>query len=156
MNKVVLDVGIVALAHAKPEIPGHESALGHVRRAIRGERQTVIPYPTVLGAHHVLRDIYRVPRAEASHRLSGFVGAERPQWYGAITETDVTGALSIAGEHNIGAWDGYYAYVARETGANTVLTLDDDFERVDGISPEVILSSDEFTELSAYIDEISG
>jgi predicted nucleic acid-binding protein len=155
MSEIVLDVGVVALAHTNPETPGQENALDHVRRAIRGERETVVPYSSVLGAHHVLRDVYRMPRAEASHRLSGFVGAERPQWYGGITERDSMEALSIAGEHNIDAWDGYYAHVARKTGAGTVLTLDDDFERVDGFSTEVILSPTEFAELSEYIDEIS-
>lgn len=156
MSDVLLDVGVVALAHTKPETPGHEVALDHIRRAIRGERATVIPYPAVVGAHHVLRDIYRMPRAEASHRLIGLIGAKQPQWYEAITETDIDGALTIVGEHNIDAWDGYYAHIARETDAKTVLTLDDDFERVDGLTAEVVLSSDEFTELSDYIDSISG
>lgn len=156
MGDTLLDVGVIALAHTNPEIPGHEVALEHVRQAIRGDERTVVPYPAVIGAHHVLRDIYRMPRAEASHRLSGFVDAKRPRWYGAITAREVDGALTIAGEHNIDAWDGYYAHVARETGARTVLTLDDDFERADGLSVEVILSPDEFGELSASLDDISG
>lgn len=156
MDEALFDVGVIALAHTKSETPGHDVALDHVRRAIRGKRATIVPYPAIIGAHHVLRDIYRMPRAEASHRLAGFVGAKRPQWYDAITGSDIDEALTIAGEHNIAAWDGYYAHVARETGAKTVLTLDDDFDRVDGLTAEVILSPDEFTELSAYLDRISG
>lgn len=156
MDDTLLDVGVIALAHTNPETPGHEVALDYVRQAIRDDERTVVPYPAVIGAHHILRDIYRMPRAEASHRLSGFVGAKRPRWYGTITASEVDGALTIAGEHNIDAWDGYYAHVVRETGARTVLTLDDDFERVDGLSAEVILSADEFGKLSAYLDDTSG
>lgn len=157
MGDTLLDVGVIALAHTKPETPGHETALAYVRQAIRGHgERTIVPYPAVIGAHHVLRDIYRMPRAVASHRLAGFVGAKRPRWYDTVTGTDIDGALTIAGEHNIDAWDGYYAHVARETGANTVLTLDDDFERVDGLTAEVILSPGEFAELSDYLDGISG
>jgi predicted nucleic acid-binding protein len=156
MSEAVLDVGVTALAHAAPATPGHESALEHVRRAIRGERETVVPYPAVVGAHHVLRDVYRMPRAEASDRLAGFVAAERPHWYDTATEADIEAALSIAGTHNIDAWDGYYAHVARNTGASTVITLDDDFERVGELSADIVLSSAEFADLSAYIDGISG
>lgn len=151
---VVFDVGVVALAHAGT--PVSEPALGYVRRAISGDITAVVCSTAVLGAHHVLNRVYRVSRAEASRLLSNFVGAQRIDWCDDIGERAVRGALSIAGEHNIDAWDGYYAHVARETGANTILTLDDDFERVDGLSTEVILSPTEFADLSTYIDGISG
>ena len=156
MSEVLFDVGVLALAHTKPETPGQGSALSHVREAIRGERSTVIPYPAIVGAHHVLRGVYRMPRSEASHRLTGLVGAQQPCWYGSVAESDLTGALALAGQHNIDAWDGYYAHVARETGATTILTLDDDFDRIGDIEAEIVLSEAEFENLTAYINDISG
>ena len=150
---VLFDVGVVALAHAGT--PVSEPALEHVRAAIGGDITAIVAGSAVLGAHHVLDRVYHVSRADASRLLSNFMDAQRIVWYDDIGETPVRDALSIAGEHDIEAWDGYYAHVARETGANTVLTIDDDFERV-GLSTEVILSSDEFAELSTYIDEIAG
>jgi hypothetical protein len=47
---------------------------------------------------------------------------------------------------NVDEWDGYYAQVAIAEGVNTVLTLDDDFERFNPFDTEVILSPDEFSE----------
>jgi len=35
---------------------------------------------------------------------------------------------------------------------NTVLTLDDDFERFDAFATDVILSPDEFRELNEYLE----
>lgn len=153
-DPVLFDVGVVALAHAGT--PVSEPALEHVRAAIGGDITAVVAGSAVLGAHHVLKQVYHVSRDDASRLLSNFMDARRIEWYDDIGEIPVRDALSIAGEHNIEAWDGYYAHVARTTGANTIFTLDDDFDRADGVSTEVILSSDEFVELSAYIDEISG
>lgn len=42
--------------------------------------------------------------------------------------------------------------VAIDEGVNTLLTLDDDFERVDRFVTEVILSPDEFRELNRYLE----
>lgn len=154
MGDALLDVGVITLAHADPETPGHEVALEHVRRAIRGERDTVVPYPAVVGAHHVLREAYRIPRPEATYRLTGFVEATRPRWYDAVSEADVRGALALSGDHNVDSWDGYYAHVARETGATTVLTLDDDFDRIDGLTAEIVLTDEEFARLNDFLAEL--
>jgi hypothetical protein len=54
---------------------------------------------------------------------------------------------------NIDGWDGYYAQVAVAEGVNTVLTIDDDFERVDDFDTEIILSTEEFRELNAFLGE---
>ncbi len=46
---------------------------------------------------------------------------------------------------------GPYARVAIDQGVNTVLTIDDDFERFDVFDTEVILSPDEFSELNRFL-----
>ncbi len=61
------------------------------------------------------------------------------------------GGLSWAGEANVGGWDGYYAQVAIDEGVSTVLTIDDDFERIDAFDTDVILSADEFSELNRFL-----
>jgi len=42
--------------------------------------------------------------------------------------------------------------VAIDEGVDTVLTIDDDFERFEAFDTEVILSRDEFRELNRYLD----
>lgn len=156
MSDALLDVGVIALAHTKPDTPGQETALDSVRRAIRGERSTVIPYPAVIGAHYILREAYRMPRPVASYRLAGLLDAGQPDWYDSAGAEETRAALALAADHNIDGWDGYYAHVARETGATTVLTLDDDFDRVDGLAAEVLLTDEEFERLDAFIEELGG
>jgi predicted nucleic acid-binding protein len=63
----------------------------------------------------------------------------------------VSDGFSLATDLNIGGWDGYYAQVAIKAGVETILTIDDDFERVDGIETDVVLSSAEFAELNDYL-----
>ena len=150
---VLFDVGIIALSHA--EAPVSDRALDYVRQAIVGDLDAVVPYTAVIGAHHVLRNVYRFPRETATEILTNFLDAKRIYWYGKLEGPDARSALTIAGEHNIDSWDGYYARAARETGATTILTLDDDFERVDGLTPEVVLSDDEFEELNDHITSLS-
>ena len=58
-----------------------------------------------------------------------------------------------AKEANVDGWDGYYAQVAIDEGVNTVLTIDDDFERFDVFDTEIILSPDEFSELNEFLGE---
>lgn len=151
---VLFDVGVIALAHA--ETPVSEPALEYVREAIHGDLDAIVPYAAVIGAHHVLRGVYRVPRETVTDLLSNFLDARRIHWHGTLSESEVRSALAIAGENNIDGWDGYYAIVSREAGASTVLTLDTDLDRPDGIEAEVILSRSEFTELDRFIDELSG
>lgn len=151
---VLFDVGIIALSHA--ETPVSDRALDYVKQAIRGDLDAVVPYTAVIGAHLVLRSAYRFPREKATNFLTNFLGAKRIYWYGGLEESDARSALAIAGEHNIGPWDGYYARVARETGATTILTLDDDFERVDGLTTKVVLSDSEFEALNDYIESLAG
>ena len=69
-----------------------------------------------------------------------------------MTESTVRAAFDPAADHNIDGWDGYYARVAREEGVETILTLDDDFEGVDDVTADVILSPEEFSTLNEYID----
>jgi len=64
-------------------------------------------------------------------------------------------SLDVAGSNNIEAWDGYYAEVVKDTGADKILTLDDDFDDVDGVDFEVVLNQNEFEKLSDFIDQLN-
>jgi predicted nucleic acid-binding protein len=145
----LFDVGVIALAHT--EAPVREAALSYVRDAIGGEIDAVVPYPAVFGAHTVLTTYYGRSNAEASRLLGNFIDAKRIRWYDGISEGTVRGALAQASDVNIGGWDGYYAQVAVDEGVNTMLTIDDDFERFDAFDTEIILSPDEFRELNTFL-----
>ncbi|WP_136601202.1 type II toxin-antitoxin system VapC family toxin [Salinigranum halophilum] len=145
----LFDVGVIALAHT--DAPVRDAALSYVRDAITGDIDAVVPYSAVFGAHTVLTTYYGRSNADASRLLQNFMDAKRIHWYGELSETVVRGGLSRAGDANGGGWDGYYAQVAIAEGVNTVLTIDDDFERFDAFETEVILSPEEFSELNRYL-----
>lgn len=69
-----------------------------------------------------------------------------------MPESVVEEAFARSTTANIDGWDGYYAQVAIEEGVETILTLDDDFEDVDGITAEVVLSPAEFATLNEYVN----
>ena len=145
----LFDVGVIALAHT--DAPVRDAALSYVREAIAGEIDAVVPYPAVLGAHTVLTTYYGRSNADASRLLANFMDAKRIHWYDGMAHDVVRGGLSQARDANVGSWDGYYAQVAIEEGVNTVLTIDDDFERFDAFEAEIILSPAEFRELTRYL-----
>lgn len=80
-----------------------------------------------------------------------FAESKRLYWYDQIPIDIVREGLACSAELNIDGWDGYYAQVAIEEGVQTILTTDDDFERVDGVSAKIILSDDEFARLNDYL-----
>ena len=57
-GSVLFDVGVIALAHAGT--PVSEPALEYVREAIHGDLNAIVPYAAVIGAHHILRGVYRI------------------------------------------------------------------------------------------------
>ena len=69
----------------------------------------------------------------------------------SIPEDLVWDGFSQASEANVSGWDGYYPQVAINEGVNTVLTIDNDFQRFDAFDTEVILSPEEFNELNRYL-----
>lgn len=145
----LFDVGITSLAHAGT--PVSETALSYVRKAISGEIDAVVPYASLVGAHHVLASVYGFSNEEASELMSRFMDANRVHWYDEIGESTVRSGFECASAVNIEGWDGYYAEVALEEGVGTILTIDDDFRRVDGVSTEVVLSPEEFDRLNEYL-----
>lgn len=145
----LLDVGVIALAHTNA--PGRDSALSYVKAAIAGDIDVVVPYPALFGAHTVLTTYYGRSNPDASRLLLNFMDANRIHWCGGMSEVVVRGGLSQASDANVGGWDGYYAQIARDEGVNTVLTIDDDFERFDAFETEIILTSDEFRELNNFL-----
>ncbi|WP_136687114.1 type II toxin-antitoxin system VapC family toxin [Halorhabdus amylolytica] len=147
----LFDVGVIALAHT--EAPVRDAALSSVRDAITGDIDAIVPYPAVFGAHTVLTTYYGRSNAEASRLLENFIDANRIHWSDRLPETLVSDSLDNARTAKIGGWDGYYAQAAIEEGANTLLTIDDDFERFDELDTEVILSSAEFRELNAFLEQ---
>ena len=145
----LFDVGVVALAHAGTPVSG--SALSHLQDAITGTIDGVIPYAALVGAHHVLSSYYGFSNARASQLMQNLMDSKRIYWYDDMPEEVVRSGFSLAGELNIDGWDGYYAEVAFNEGVGTILTIDDDFESVDGVTTEVILSSDEFATLNEFL-----
>jgi len=145
----LFDVGVIALAHTAA--PVRDVALSYVQDAIAGDIEAVVPYPALFGAHTVLTTYYGRSNADAARLLQNFMDAKRIHWYDRIPEDIVWDGFSQASEANVGGWDGYYAQIAIEEGVNTVLTIDDDFQRFDAFDTEVILSSEEFKELNRYL-----
>ena len=146
----LFDVGVIALAHT--ETPVRERALPYVRGAIAGEIDAVLPYPALYGAHTVLTTYYGLSNADASRLLGNFMDSSRIHWYGGMPEPVVRNGFSLASDANVGGWDGYYAQVAIEEGVNTVVTIDDDFERFDAFETEILLSPEEFRELNRFLE----
>jgi len=145
----LFDVGVIALAHT--ETPVRDAALSYVQDAIAGDIDAVVPYPALFGAHTVLTTYYGHSNADASRLLQNFMDAKRIHWYDGMSQDVVRDGLSQASNINVDGWDGYYAQVAIDEGVNTVLTIDDDFERFDAFDTEVILSPDEFSELNMFL-----
>lgn len=148
----LFDVSLIALAHAKT--PVSESALQYVRRAVTGKIDAVVPHSALIGAQHTLRGVYRFSNDDASRLMIQFRDARRIHWYEGIPEKILRDGLDIAGAENVDGWDGYYGAVAQDQGIKTILTLDSDFERVDGVTCEVVLDSEQFEELNEYIDHL--
>lgn len=146
----LFDVGVIALAHT--EAPGRDTALSYVQDAIAGDIDATVPYPAVFGAHTVLTTYYGRSNEGASRLLGNFMDAQRIHWYGEMAAETVRGGFLRASDANVDGWDGYYAQVAIEEGVNTVLTIDDDFERFDAFETEVILSPEEFSELDRFLE----
>lgn len=145
----LFDVGVIALAHSSA--PVRDTALSYVREGVAGEIDAVVPYPALFGAHTVLTTYYGYSNGDASRLLQNFMDASRIHWYDRMPQDVVRDGFSRASEANVGGWDGYYAQVAIDEGVNTMLTIDDDFERFDAFETEIILSPDEFAELNDFL-----
>jgi predicted nucleic acid-binding protein len=145
----LFDVGVIALAHSRA--PVRDTALSYVQDAVTGEINAVVPYPAVIGAHNILTTYYGQSNAGAAQVLQNFMEAKRIHWSSKMSENILRGGFSQASKANVGGWDGYYAQVAVDEEVNTVLTIDDDFERFDGFATEIILSPDEFRELNQFL-----
>lgn len=149
----LFDVGVIALAHT--EAPVRDAALSYIREAIAGDIDAVVPYPALVGAHTVLTTYYGRSNEDASRLLQNFMDAKRIHWYDGMSEDVVYDGFSRASDANVDGWDGYYAQVAIEEEVNTVVTIDDDFERFDAFDTEVILSPDEFVQLNRFLEKWS-
>lgn len=148
----LFDVSVIALAHAGT--PVSDPALQYVRQALGGEISAVVPHAALIGAQHILRRVYRYSWDDAAQLIGNFRGGKRIYWYDSIPEPVFRDGLAVSGAENIDGWDGYYAAVARSEGVETVLTLDDDFQRVDDVACEVILSDQQAQQLNTYIQSL--
>ncbi|WP_129115018.1 hypothetical protein [Halegenticoccus tardaugens] len=70
-------------------------------------------------------------------------------WYDAIDERTVSDGFELSGGANVDG--GYYARVAVEEGVETILTIDDDFDRIDGVNAEVVLDPEELRRPNEYL-----
>lgn len=146
----LFDVGVIALAHT--QAPVRDTALSYVREAIAGEIDAIVPYPALFGAHTILTTYYGRSNEDASRLLQNFMDAKRIHWYDGLSEAVVSDGFSRATDANVGGWDGYYVQVAIETGANSILTIDDDFERFGAFETEIVLSPEEFDRLNRFLE----
>ena len=131
----LFDVGVVALAHS--DAPVRDTPLSYVKRAIAGEIDAVVPYASVVGAHNALTTYYGLSNAPASRLMENFLDAGEIHWYDGMSERLLRDGFDLAREQNVGGWDGYYGQVALSEGVETILTIDDDFEGLDGVEAEV-------------------
>ena len=145
----LFDVSLIALAHAGT--PVSEPALQYVRQAVEGQIDAVVPHAALIGAQHTLRNVYRFSNAEAARLMTQFRDARRIHWYEDMPERLLRESLDLAGIKNIDGWDGYYGAAAQREGVETILTLDDDFERVEDLSIEIPLTDDEREQLREYL-----
>lgn len=76
------DVGVTALAHAGT--PVSDAAFAYVRQAIAGEIDALVPYASLVGAHHVLTSVYGFASEDASTLMGRFMDASRVHWYDAM------------------------------------------------------------------------
>ena len=136
---------------AAAETATDDGAFTYVRQVIAGRIQAIVPHTSLLGAHHILSSVYRFSNDRASALMQRFMNANRIHRHEELAEDAVRAGFECAGEMNIDGWDGYYAQVAIEEGAETILTLDDDFDRIDELTAEVILSSEEFRTLDEFL-----
>lgn len=148
-SRYMFDVGVTALAHS--DAPVRETALSYVRSAITGEIDAVVPYASVLGAHNALTTYYGFSNDRASRLMRNFLEARQIDWTAGLSRQCLDTALKAAADSNVDGWDAYYATVAVEHDVETVLTLDDDFERFSGVDTEVILSPDQFATLNDHL-----
>lgn len=144
----LFDVGVTALAHAGT--PVSDTALSYVRRAIAGDIDAIVPYASLVGAHHVLTSVYGFSSEDASALMQRFMDAKRVHWHDDMPEGTVRGGFERAWQSDVDGWDGYYAQVAAEEGAETIVTIDD-VDRFDDVTAEVVLSPDEFATLNDFL-----
>lgn len=145
----LFDVGVIALAHSDAPVNG--TPLSYVKRAIAGEIDAVVPYASVVGAHNALTTYYGLSNARASRLMENFLDTNQIHWYRGMSERLLRGGFDLARTQNIGGWDGYYGQVALSEGVETILTIDDDFEQLDGVQAEVVLTAEEFAQLNDYL-----
>lgn len=151
----LFDVGPIALAHAAT--PVSEVALEYVREAIQGRMRAIIPHPAVIGAHHILRNVYRIKNETASDLMMNLLSAKSIEWFKNISESMIRRGLETAGIYNIQGWDGYYASIAKETDTDVVLTIDkDDFDTLPFVETEPVLNNEQMAELNSFLDELKG
>ncbi|AWB28677.1 type II toxin-antitoxin system VapC family toxin [Halococcoides cellulosivorans] len=145
----LFDVGVTTLAHAGT--PVSDVALSWVRRAIEGEIDAVVPTASLVGAHHVLTSVNGFTNEDASTLLSRLLDAQRIHWHESTSVSSVRAGFDRASAATVEGWNALYAQIAAEEGVETVLTLDDDFERFEEFDVEVILSREEFRTVEEYL-----
>lgn len=145
----LFDVGVIALAHS--DAPVRDTPLSYVKRAIAGKIEAIVPYASVVGAHNALTTYYGLSNARASQLMENFLDTKEIHWYSGMSERLLRDGFDVARKQNISGWDGYYAQVALSEDVETILTIDDDFEQLDGVEAEVVLTPEEFAELNDYL-----
>jgi len=148
-----LDVSAVALSHAMT--PYSRPALDYVQRGIAGEIEVVMPYEVLYGAQHQLEMRYNLSNPEASHRMLNLYAADSLRWVSMDSDTANAG-LHRSKNANIEAWDGFFAEMALQADTSAIVSLDNDFERIEGPRHENPLTPEQAKKLHQYIERLSG
>jgi len=112
---------------------------------------TAFVHPRTQISDPALTSVYGFANEDASALMGRFMDAKRLHWHEEMPEETVRGGFERDGQSNVDGWGGYYAQVAAEEGAETILTVDDDFDQFDDVAAEVVLSPSEFATLNDFL-----
>jgi len=122
--EVVVDVGIIVLAHFKN--PARMYAARLLLDALMLRRRILVPLSTYLGAYVIMTRYLKLKRDRVARALLETISVESPAFYENIPRTVAERALASASELNISSWDSYLIEMAKELKAARIYTIDDE------------------------------
>lgn len=147
-----IDVGIIAIALI--ENPAQNDALSVLEDALRERIKVLIPLSVILGAYHVLVEVYRSDEKEVTNRLLNLLKARKIMWYETIKKDRVDPILEMASEKHVESWDAYLISIMEDFGIKTIYTTDlkdfSKFPQFDSINP---ISEENWDKYTKWFEE---
>jgi predicted nucleic acid-binding protein len=137
----LFDTGVIVLAIADTDVS--DGPYEYLRAAVYGEIDVVIPTPVLIGAYHILVNDYDFDKQNAEYAISNILERDCIEWWTGPNKDTVEEGLKTSVQLNIEGWDGYYAHIAEVSGISTIVGIDDDLDRIDGIEFEHPMSQEE-------------